>query len=303
MARPQKNGLEYFPLDVMMDDEVQIIEAEYGLVGFAILIKMFQKIYSSGYYYEWNEKQQILFGNKVSTDRNLVVSIISDCIRWGIFDSDLYERYRILTSKRIQNHYSSAVYKRVNVQMVKEYLIVEISNKSNIEIIGINDNRNDTCEGISDIGNKETSEVSDIQSTQSKSNSKSNNKDSRQKRVYDVESIHYKLAFRLYQKILDNHPDYTLPNLQSWADDIRKLVELDGKKSENVEKVIDWVQQHDFWYKNILSASKLRKQYDRLVIEIRAEHKKKQHNNKEQKSEDLREKLRKEVEHGQAPGT
>lgn len=300
MARPQKNGLEYFPLDVNMDDEVEIIEAEYGLVGFSILIKMFQKIYSSGYYYEWNEKQQILFSNKVSTDRNLVVSIISDCIRWGIFDRNLFKRHGILTSKRIQNHYCSAVYKRVNVEMIREYLIVKISNKLNIKIIGINDIGNDTCELVCDIRNEDKSSVSVVQSTQSKS--KSNNKDSRQKQVYDEDSIHYKLALRLYQKILNNNPDYKKPNLQSWSDDIRKLVELDGKTPENVGKVIDWVQQNDFWYKNILSATKLRKQYDRLVIEIKDEHKKKNKSNKGNENAVLREKLRKEAEHGQAPG-
>ena len=55
MARPLKTGLDYFPLDVSFDDNIELLEAEEGLEGFAILIKLWQKIYSNGYYIEWNE--------------------------------------------------------------------------------------------------------------------------------------------------------------------------------------------------------------------------------------------------------
>ena len=44
MARPVKQGLDYFALDVKMDDETELIEAEHGHLGFFVLIKMFQKM-------------------------------------------------------------------------------------------------------------------------------------------------------------------------------------------------------------------------------------------------------------------
>ena len=42
MARPIKSGLDYFPLDVDIDqdDKVAIIEAEHGMLGFGIVIKL-----------------------------------------------------------------------------------------------------------------------------------------------------------------------------------------------------------------------------------------------------------------------
>ena len=40
-----KSGLEYFPLDVVLDDKFELIEAEFGLTGFAVIVKLFQKIY------------------------------------------------------------------------------------------------------------------------------------------------------------------------------------------------------------------------------------------------------------------
>ena len=62
MARPKKDGLEYFPLDTDMDqdDKVRLIEAEHGILGFGILVKLFMN-HKEGYYYEWGEMQQLLF--------------------------------------------------------------------------------------------------------------------------------------------------------------------------------------------------------------------------------------------------
>jgi hypothetical protein len=100
-------------------------------------------------------------------------------------------------------------------------------------------------------------------------------KDSSPKRVYDETSIYYKLASLLYEEILKNIPDKKKPNLNQWADDFRKLVELDEKKPEHIETVIKWTQANGFWWKNVLSASKFREQYERLAAEVRAEKQKK----------------------------
>ena len=48
MARPKKQGLDYFPLDVNVDNKLEILESEYGILGFGFIIKLFQKIYENG---------------------------------------------------------------------------------------------------------------------------------------------------------------------------------------------------------------------------------------------------------------
>jgi hypothetical protein len=96
-------------------------------------------------------------------------------------------------------------------------------------------------------------------------------KDSRQKQVYDETTIYFKLASMLYEGILKNMPDKKKPNLNQWADDFRKLIEIDGKDPKHIETVIHWTQSNDFWWKNVLSANKLRSQYERLVAEVRAD--------------------------------
>ena len=150
MSRPQKQGLEYFPLDVSMDDNVELIEAEHGVAGFAILIKMYQKIYSEGYYYPWSEKEQLLFSNKINVDRNTVVAVIDSCIKWGLFDQEMYKKHKILTSKGIQERYVGAVYRRKNVEMIGKYLIIDVSSNNNIVVVGINDDHNSPAVIVSD---------------------------------------------------------------------------------------------------------------------------------------------------------
>ena len=55
MARPLKEGVDYFSLDCYMDDKIKMIQAEFGLKGFAIVVKLWQTIYREhGYYCEWN---------------------------------------------------------------------------------------------------------------------------------------------------------------------------------------------------------------------------------------------------------
>ena len=65
-------------------------------------------------------------------------------------------------------------------------------------------------------------------------------------------------------KIKENNSKAKEPNFQNWADDIRKLVELDKNTVEEIKEVIDWSQTDDFWKRNIMSASKLRKQFAKL---------------------------------------
>jgi len=132
--------LEYFPLDVDIDqdDKIQLIEARFGITGFAIVIKLFMKIYKEGYYYKWTEKEQLLFSKRINVDINLVNDVINECIKWGLFDSTLYEKYKILTSKGIQRRYLEATGRRKQVELIKEYCLIDSSKYSNVVFVSIN---------------------------------------------------------------------------------------------------------------------------------------------------------------------
>lgn len=143
MARPQKSGLDYFPLDVDIDqdDKITLIEAQHGVVGFAVVIKLLMKIYKNSYFYEWTEKEQLLFSKRINVDINLINVIINDCIKWGLFDSNLLKTKKILTSKGVQARYLEAVGRRTKVEIKKEYLLLDeniINVHKNLVIVDIN---------------------------------------------------------------------------------------------------------------------------------------------------------------------
>lgn len=83
------------------------------------------------------------------------------------------------------------------------------------------------------------------------------------------ETNHMKLAELLFKKIQENNPNAKEPSLDSWANTFRLMMERDKREGKEVQQLILWTQQHHFWYKNILSADKLRKQYDRLLLEMK----------------------------------
>lgn len=92
---------------------------------------------------------------------------------------------------------------------------------------------------------------------------------SHRKQVYDTDSDYYKLASFMEKEIRKNLPNMKKPNLQNWADDFRKIVELDKRDKSEVSRLIRWVQQDDFEMANVLSPSKLRKRYDGLLIKMK----------------------------------
>lgn len=143
MARPIKDGVDYFPFDVSLDEKFELIEAEFGLTGFAVIVKLYQRIYSRGYYCEWTKEVALLFGRSVGLRNNVVSEIVSACIRRGIFDIDMYDKYEILTSAGIQKRYFEAVSRRKNVNLEKRYLLVDYADFfKNVDINWVNDNIN-----------------------------------------------------------------------------------------------------------------------------------------------------------------
>jgi len=140
MARPQKIGLDYFPVDTNIsdDDKIFYIESEHGIVGFGVFIKLLTKIYDNSYFIEWNKFRQNVFARKFNVDINIVSDVVDVALECGLFDEKLYKNYTILTSSAIQNRYLKAVSRRSNVDLVEEFCLIDINEHSNITLAGVN---------------------------------------------------------------------------------------------------------------------------------------------------------------------
>lgn len=135
-----KVGLDYFELDCHMEEKIRLIQAEFGLKGFAVVVKLYQKIYGEfGYYCEWSEDSLLLFmsENGIPGDsKNLIQEIVLACIRRNIFSEKLFKKFSILTSCGVQKRYMKATSRREKVSMKKEYLLLSDGKiNPNVDII------------------------------------------------------------------------------------------------------------------------------------------------------------------------
>lgn len=85
------------------------------------------------------------------------------------------------------------------------------------------------------------------------------------------------LSNLLADKILINNPKHRyLSNekrektVQRWAEAIEELHRIDKQAIEEIRDVIEWCQDDPFWKLNILSAKKLRDQWDQLYLKMKA---------------------------------
>jgi len=130
VARPNKDGIDYFPLDVKFDDEVHIITSKFGPQGLGVLVILWQIIYNNGFFLQWSERELLLYRSRFNADVDLINDVINECIEWEIFSKSIYKKYGVLTSKGIQKRYIEATSRRKEVTFVKEYLLVDFKDKS-----------------------------------------------------------------------------------------------------------------------------------------------------------------------------
>lgn len=138
-----KSGLDYFPLACNFEDKIELIEAEFGLSGLAIIVKLYQKIYGElGYYCEWNDEVALLFSRKacgLQEGDNVVSEVIKSAFKRKIFDGDMFAKYGILTSAGIQKRYFEAAKRRTEIEVEKSYLLISASKiPNNVNIISKN---------------------------------------------------------------------------------------------------------------------------------------------------------------------
>lgn len=146
-----KAGLDYFPLDVTMDSKIELIEAEFGLTGFGVVVHLLQEIYGkAGYYIEWTNEVALLFARKVGVGGSAVSEIVEASIRRGMFDKELYDKYHVLTSKGIQKRYFEAVSRRKQLEVDENILLVDCTQflrnadikRVNVNILSKNSDKN-----------------------------------------------------------------------------------------------------------------------------------------------------------------
>ena len=142
MARKNKIGLDYFSHDVEMFNDIKIkfIKAKHGLIGYAIFLRLLENIYKeNGYFIQIDDKFNILFADDNKLDIDVYINVLNDCINENLFNKEIYDKYKVLTSKRIQLNFLAGSERRKSIELKKEFLLLtdDLLENDNIKIIDV----------------------------------------------------------------------------------------------------------------------------------------------------------------------
>ena len=137
MARPIKDGVDYFPKDTDFyeDDKVRILRARFGSKGMYLLDYLLCDLYSkNGYYMDWDKNKCFLVSDGAGCECSIgfVQEFITGCLQCSFFDERVFKMFGILTSKGIQRRYIRMFNSRDEIQIIKEYWLLDISNKKDV---------------------------------------------------------------------------------------------------------------------------------------------------------------------------
>jgi len=128
MARIAKSGLEYFPFDIDFFQDIRIrklIKRQGGkaITVYALLLCL---IYKNGYYMQWDDELPFIGSEISGFDEAYISEVIKTCLSLGLFNKELFDADKVLTSKGIQTRYCNI--QRLNKRMsrIDEYALIDV---------------------------------------------------------------------------------------------------------------------------------------------------------------------------------
>ena len=132
MARPTKQGLDYFPLDVdfFQDLKIRKIIRAYGDSATAILICILCMIYKdNGYHIKWDEDTAFIISEILNCDEEKISLVVSKAIEVDFFNKEVFSKFSILTSRAIQKRFQL---------IVKNSKLKRSKIEHNLNLLGVN---------------------------------------------------------------------------------------------------------------------------------------------------------------------
>lgn len=143
MARPIKDGVDYFPKDTTFysDDKVRLLRAEFGAKGMYLLDYILCEIYGkNGYFMQWDPCRCYLVsdGAGCGCDPQFVGEFVAGCVRCSFFDKRVFDLFGVLTSPGIQRRYVRMFNGRDEIAMKEDYFLLDTSSKKDVPIGSLN---------------------------------------------------------------------------------------------------------------------------------------------------------------------
>lgn len=236
-----KKGIDFFPMNCQQTEPMELIEAQYGIKGFATVVKVCQRIYANeGYYCDWNDDISMLLSRQIGLNCNLVSDIIHTAIKRDIFSKSMYDKHKILTSAWIQETYFFAVKRRKEISLNPEYLLVDYTQfLKNADISQKNVN---TTQKNVDISEQSTVEDSKVKNSTAKETEKKKN-------TTDVAEEAVKVPYQEIMELFNTICGVSFPKVTKMTEKRKKAVKArfnNGYTLEDFKRAFETAEQSDF---------------------------------------------------------
>ncbi len=216
----------------------------------------------------------MLFARSACEEKELVTKILEVAMERGIFDQSLYEAYGIITSAAIQQEYLRICRqsKRKQVIMIKEYCLTTDP---------------DLQTAITEMKSLAEQPAADPDPSPEKSSVDKAEKTQKQKsKVNSASSPSMQAALHLRNKVMKNNPRSIVPGddpqdplLAKWCSELdilhlkgppgAKVADNRGYSWKEINALIEYCQNDDFWVAHILCPADLRKKAITLETKMR----------------------------------
>jgi len=262
MNRPP--AFQFYPKDFLMDDKV----AAMNLKETGAYIKLLCYCWNNNGLTKNQEELKNMCGNPRDWEHI-----------WGKVGKCFYEKKGKFYNKRLEKEYRKQQAWRKKSQLggiqsgVSRRGMVEPNVKGSSQMVATKGQPkgNSSVSSLhSSFNNKDLKDVC----------SENNSPNPPKPKTYKYKENHMIEAKYLESAIKATSPKHTIQGgnyLESWANTFRIMEEKKEATIDEIRFIIDFAMKDKFWYRNILSATKLRKQFGRLWEDARQEWEKKKH--------------------------
>lgn len=137
MARPERNNVDYFPHGVIHGKKMSYIRKVYGNDGYAAWFILLEKLGKADFHYlDLKDEIEIMYlASEILVSEDLLNRIVTDLVRMGVFDRELWEKENILFNQTFIESVHDAYKKRANDCVDRESLLTHLSIKGRIKWI------------------------------------------------------------------------------------------------------------------------------------------------------------------------
>ncbi len=120
MARPRKDGLDYYPMDVnfLGDIKVKKVIRSHGIQAVAVILHLLGTVYrDNGYYATYDEDILFITADELNLEEKYVKDVVEKLLEVDFFNREQAEKNKVLTSIGIQERYRKATERRISVDI------------------------------------------------------------------------------------------------------------------------------------------------------------------------------------------